>query len=244
MSRYFTVDKILNDVAVESGLNPVTDPWDSTDPSFVQMKYLLNGAGQELLELYPWEILRRQHTITTDSTTYPDQKYPLPDDFGYMIDQTGWDRDNNLPIQGGVTPQQWAYLEGRNLGTSTVYVTFQLEEGQMQLFPGTLADGRTITFNYISRNWAQDVSDNGLYELTAGNNTVRYEPILIKRMLKMKFQAAKGFDNSNAVQEFMAAMDAWTGKSKAAQILNASANGRGVPFLSVWRNLPDSNYGV
>ena len=53
MSRYFTVDKILNDVAVESGLNPVTDPWDSTDPSFVQMKYLLNGAGQELLELYP-----------------------------------------------------------------------------------------------------------------------------------------------------------------------------------------------
>jgi len=114
----------------------------------------------------------------------------------------------------------------------------------MQLFPGTLADGRTITFNYISRNWAQDVSDNGLYELTAGNNIVRYEPILIKRMLKMKFQAAKGFDNSNAVQEFMAAMDAWTGKSKAAQILNASANGRGVPFLSVWRNLPDSNYGV
>lgn len=244
MARYFTAEKIINDVAVETGLNPSTDVWASTDPAFVQLRYLLNGAGQELLELYPWEVLRRKHTITTDAGTNPTQKYDLPADFGYMIDQTGWDQDNNVPLHGGVTPQQWAYMEGRDFGSSTIYATFRFDEGKIQFYPSTLADGRVITFYYISRNWAETTLAVGIDEITANNNVIRYEPILIKRMLKMKFQAAKGFDNSNATQEFAMALDSWTGKSKGAQILSASGRGRGYPFISVWRNVRDSGYGL
>ena len=247
MSRMFTVDKILNDVAVECGLTPSSQPWETTDPAFVQLRYLLNGAGQELLELYPWQVLRREHTIITDSVTYPDQSYPLPTDFGYMIDQTGWDRSSNLPLQGPTTPQQWTYLEGRNLASSTVYASFQLDQNNIQLFPSGIADGKEITFRYISRHWAEKGSSpsiTGLYELDAANNRVRYEPILIKRLLKVKFQAAKGFDNSNAIQEFIRAMDSWTGKSKGAQILNASGGWRRHTLLNAYRNAPDTGYGT
>tara|TARA_R110002110_G_scaffold345573_9_gene555865 strand:- start:2035 stop:2778 length:744 start_codon:yes stop_codon:yes gene_type:complete len=247
MARYATVDTILNDVAVESGLAPIAAPFDSSDPAFIQLRYLLNSSGQELLELYPWEILRRKHTITTDSATYPDARYPLPADFGFMIDQTSWDQSSNVPLQGGVTPQQWAFLEGRDLSSSTIFVTFRMDAGELQLYPATIADGRVISFYYISRYWAEKGSSpsiEGLYDIDAGTNTVRYEPILIKRMLKMKFQAAKGFDNTNSTQEFYRALDAWTGKSKAAQVLSASARGRTQPFLNVWRNAPDSGYGI
>ena len=248
MPRYFRADKIINDVAVESGLSPVDDVFASLDPSFIQMRYLLNGAGQEMLELFPWQILRRKHIITTDSATYPDQKYPLPDDFGYMIDQTGWDASNNLPLQGPMTPQQWAYLEGRNLASSTVYATFRLDAGEVQFFPAELSDGRDISFFYISRFWVQNqLNPNNIQEreeVLANTDVVMYEPILIKRMLKMKFLAAKGFDNSNATQEFIAAFDSWTGKSKGGQVLSASGGRSRVPLIDIWRNVSDSGYGV
>ena len=247
-NRYITATKILNDTAVEVGINPIADPWNSTDPLFVQMKYLLNNAGQELLELYEWPVLRASHTIVTDSGSYPDQIYPLPDDYAYMIDQTGWDRDANLPLQGPMTPQQWTYLEGRDLASGTIYASFRLANGDIMLYPPEgIADGRTITFEYIMRTWGLTGSfptQDPVDELQTGEDVILYEPILIKRYLKMKFQAAKGFDTSVAVQEFTQAMDTWTGRSKGGKVLNASGARRGFPFLNVWRNSPDTGYGL
>ena len=43
-----TATQILNRVAAEIGLAPVSDPYSSQDPAFIQMRYLLNVAGEEL----------------------------------------------------------------------------------------------------------------------------------------------------------------------------------------------------
>ena len=69
-----TADAILNRVAAEVGLTPVSDPFGSPDASFVQLRHLLNVAGDELAVLYDWEVLRREKTITTaaaDVGNYP-----------------------------------------------------------------------------------------------------------------------------------------------------------------------------
>lgn len=245
-TRFATANKILNDVAVESGLLPNVDPFLATDPQWVQLNYLLNSAGEEMLQLHEWDILRASHTIVVDNGTYPDGHYPLPDDYSYMIDQTGWDRDNFLPLRGPTTPQQWTYLEGRNLASSTIYATFRLTDGQIWFYPAAaMEDGRTITFEYIRRTWAESGSPpttqfNDL--ITSGNDRILYEPILFKRFLKMKFLGAKGFDTTAAATEFKSGMDAWTGLQGGAPVLRTAQSQR-YPFLNSWRNLPDTGYG-
>ncbi len=44
-----TANEILNQVAAEIGLMPVADPYGSQDEAFIQMRYLLNTAGKELI---------------------------------------------------------------------------------------------------------------------------------------------------------------------------------------------------
>jgi hypothetical protein len=56
---------------------------------FKQLRGLLDSAGQELVELYEWVGLRRAWEITTVADQ---NEYDLPDDFAYMVNQTGWDR--------------------------------------------------------------------------------------------------------------------------------------------------------
>ena len=212
MARYEAINTIMNNVAVESGLLPELDPWTSENPQFIQLRYLADSAGQELMELYEWPILRATHTIVVDNTTYPDGKYPLPDDFGYMIDQTQWNRDTFLPLQGPLTPQQWTYLEGRGLSTGTIYASFRTTDGEIWLYPPeALTDGQTITMEYIRRSWVITGgigSESFIQNLSSGQDRPVYEPILFKRFLKLKFLSAKGFNTDMAAQEFLRAMDA------------------------------------
>jgi len=112
-----TANDIMNRVAAEVGLEPVEDPWGSSQPEFRQMGYLLNIAGEELCQLYQWEFLMREHQVTTQSADTGD--YPLPDDFLYMINQTGWERAENVPLFGPLSPQDWQYLLGRDLVSHT-----------------------------------------------------------------------------------------------------------------------------
>jgi len=246
-NRMITANKLLNDTAVEVGLNPVQDPYASTDPIFQQMVYLLNSAGQELVSMYEWSFLVGSAEVITDSTTNPDGKYPLPDDFSYMIDQTGWDRDRRLPMQGPLTPQQWTYLEGRNLASSTIYATFRLVDNQVWIYPTPPPDGLRITYEYIKRTWVMYGSSPTIGyrdEVQAGSDLIMFEPILMKRWLKLKWKAAKGFDTSGEASEFGLAFDSWTGKSSGAEVLNGAGSRRGYPFLNVWRNLGDTGFGL
>src|SRR5690606_23601537 len=69
-SRYISCQDIVNRAAVECGLSPSADVFADTDPSFVQLRTLLTSCGQNLVEAYDWEILRRQHSLTTIDCEY------------------------------------------------------------------------------------------------------------------------------------------------------------------------------
>ena len=106
-----TVNDILNRVAAEVGDAPINDPYGSTDPLFVKLRYFLITAGEELMQAFKWELLIREHQIVTqDGDT---GEYELPDDFGHMINQTNWEHSNRVPV-AALSNQEWAYLKGRN----------------------------------------------------------------------------------------------------------------------------------
>jgi hypothetical protein len=239
-----TANDILNRVAAEVGLATATDPWASGQQEFNQMAVLLNIAGEELSQLFQWEFLMKEHQIFTVPKDSGD--YPLPDDFLYMINQTGWERSENVPLSGPLSPQEWQYLLGRDLVSETIYASFRIQQGEFTIFPQPPPTGLDIHFEYISRNW---VINSG-YELGAtqdrvkqGADTPLFDRTLISRALKVKFLEAKGLDSTKAQADLNQTFDLLTSHDKGAGIMSAGRNRRGFPYLNGFTSVPDSGYG-
>ena len=151
MPRFTTANDIINRAAIEVGLLPDSNPVASSDETYIQLQGLLNSAGQELVELYAWQPLRRVYEFTT--TDQDSGVYELPDDFSYMIDQTGWDKTNRVAIGGPLSAQSWSYLDGRDLVSQSIYASFRLVENRLDLFPQPPPADLTVRFEYIGRNY-------------------------------------------------------------------------------------------
>jgi hypothetical protein len=243
MARYLSVDDIINRAALECGLLPSSSPVTDSDEAFVQMVGLLNSSGQELCELHPWQILVKPYEINTtgsDSGTYD-----LPDDFNYMIDQTGWDRTNRVAIGGPLSAQDWTYLAGRDLVSQTIYASFRQVDGKLDLYPQPPPEGLRLTFEYISRNWLieQGQTEANRDTVGAGSDICVLDPLLSIKFLKLKFLSAKGFDIQGAALEFDTLLSSRTGKSEGAPILSASRGSRAFPYLSPYGNTGDTGFG-
>jgi len=243
MGRLATANVIINRAAVEVGLFASTDPVASGDETFVQMEQLLNSAGQELVELHAWQVLQRNFKVVT--TALDTGVYDLPDDFSYMIDQTGWERSNRVAMGGPLSPQDWSYLEGRDLVSESIYASFRLSDNKFEIYPqDPVPAALDINFMYISRNWVLE-SNGTTYkdQIGSGNDVVLFSPIMIIKFLKAKFLEAKGFDASSARLEFENMFNSRTGKDEGAPILSASSNTRGFPYLSPYGNTSDTGFG-
>ena len=239
MARLESAYQIINDVALEVGLEPAADPYSSTDQAFAQLRGLLKTCGRELVTMYDWQILQKQFTLTTqagDTGTYN-----LPIDFNRFINQTGWNRTSNMPVPGPMSPQTWAMMTGRDFGSTTLYASFMLSQNQMVLYPAPPPEGIEINFLYLSRNWVMESGGETNDTPDNGDDIILFDPILIVKFLKVKYLSAKGFDISVASREFDMCYMSITGYDKGAEILSASGN-RGFPYLN-GNNVPFTGFG-
>lgn len=247
MARYLTVDVIINRAALEVGLLPSASPVNDQDEAFIQMVGLLTGAGQELCELHPWQVLVRPYQINTNpANDGTSGSYDLPNDFNYMIDQTGWDRKNRVAIGGPLSAQDWTYLAGRDLVSQTIYASFRQVDGKIDIYPQPAPEDMLITFEYISRNWLMEQGQTvpNRDDVGAGSDVCVLDPQLTIKFLKLKFLQAKGFDASAAALEFDTMLDSRIGKSEGAPVLSASNSTRAFPYITPYGNTGDTNFGL
>lgn len=244
MARLSTANDIINRAAVEMSLPKSNNPVSSTDESFIQLTELLNACGQELVELHPWQILMKSYEVTTQEGD--SGVYDLPSDFSEMIDQTGWEHSQSVPIGGPLSAQDWSYLDGRDLVSQSIYASFRLVDNKFTLYPQPPPTGLDIRFQYISRNWVADQANtqNRHDLIETGSDVVLFEPIMTVKFLKVKFLAAKGFDTSAAALDFENMFNSRTGKDEGAMILSASNSGYKYPYINPYRNVGDTGYGT
>lgn len=238
-----TANDILNRVAAETGLDTVTDPVSSTEKAFIQLKTLLNIAGEELSQNYPWETLVKEETFTT--TALDTGEYDLPTDFLYMVNQTGWDRANDLPLAGPLNAQDWSCLVGRNLTGGSIYASFRINAGKFKLLPQPVTAGIQVAYEYVSRNWVLDGDDGVTYKdsVTTGGDTPQFDRTLLSRYVKVKFLEAKGFDSTKAQADLNQSFALLTARDQGAPVLNAGRGYRGFPYINGRYSVPDTGYG-
>ena len=244
MARFKTINSIVNQVALETGIPKQADIFASNDPATAQLIALSNACGYELLQDEAWEGLVRIHEFTTG--VGDDGKYDLPTDFAYIINQTAWDRTNNVVLGGPLSAQEWEYLQGRDLVSSTIYATFREVENQFWLYPQPPVVGIDIAYEYISRNWVLLNGIVGDYGDAVQNSAdiVLYEPHLFERLLKLRFLEARGFDTTMAASQYDKSLSSWSAKDKGAPVLNQGRRHTGIPYLDGLYNTPDSGFGM
>lgn len=239
INRFLTAKEIINTAAVEVGLTAVEDPVGSSDPAFKQLTQLLTSCGRELVTKCEWQQLVREHAFTTTTDT----EYDLPEDFAYMIDQSGWELDSSNPLGGPLNSQLWTRVIGGGFSVTSVSLSFRIAQGQIWVFPQPPTAGLDVTFEYISLCWIWQGGDDTVRadNITMNSDVVLFPNILISKMLKYRFLAAKGFDVREARQEYTEALDSWTSRDKPAPVLSLTGS-KSTRFLD-WDNVPESGYG-
>lgn len=243
-----TTKDIINRVAVEVGLKPSDNPYATEDEAVAQMAVLLDIACEELVLAFPWEVLIRQALFVVEDDTKT--VYELPQDFAYLTQQTGWDVSNQRPLQGGLTPQEWAYTLVNQIGQGTLNVKFRLAKGNFEISQGAPI-GTVIAFEYSSSAWkavtstSTDGQDILLDPTSIPSNSemyVLFDKTLVSRYLKAKWLEAAGFDTSKAQADFNQLFGFLTSKDKASPVLDQGGSRGGFRYLDSG-NLPDTGYG-
>lgn len=166
-----TAQAVLTQAALELGLVQSTgelgtDAFEATDPNVLQLTALLKKAGRELVDEADWTHLRQEYSIRTQSpaeaSAVAHQRigvYLLPRDWRNMVDQSGWNRTNRLPLGGPLSEQEWQYLTSRMTGV-VFTVLFRPMQQMLHLYPsGNIPDGQAITMAYKSSFWVTSPSE-------------------------------------------------------------------------------------
>jgi hypothetical protein len=235
--EYWPAIDIVTQVCGELGLEIPTDVASTDDKLAIQIRALLNSAGNELITYYPWEQFVRQYPFTTVDGQ---QAYELPTDWAYFIDQTQWDRTNHWPLMGPKTAQEWAWLKGGLLAAAP-RTRFRVMQNEIYLHPVPGATPYDLNMEYICKDWLMH-SGTPDDMVTANGDIIQFYPWLIIKFVKLKFYELKGFDTGSVVSEFMRVFNSMTGKSRGAPVLSLAP--RFPPmFIGPW-NVPDGSWDV
>ena len=234
---------IVNDTALELGLNGVPDPFLSNDSNFRQLVGLLKSIGRELWRTRPWTFQVKEYVFTTVAGQ---QSYPFPVDFGALVNQSGWDRTNQIPVGGPLNSQDWQALKAKQPQLAFI-VAIRQWQNALQIFQ-TVAAGRVIAYEYVSKFWVSSAAavtaGTGADQdaAVASSDTINFDPLLMVKALRLEWRKAKGFDTSADQADYERVLALVMGDDSAMPILSLQGSNYSEPLVSLG-NLPITGYG-
>ena len=241
-----TAGTIINDALVEVGLSAVSDPFADSDSNVVQMCTLLKSVGREILHQREWTYMRAEETFTTVQGT---SSYALPSDFHQMVDQSGWNRTNRLPLGGPLSAQEWQYLKARLAGV-VFTVLFRPWAGEIHIYPDNpTPGGYDIAYEYITDGWVERpaIPTNTYHDYPiAADDIIRFDSLMVMRGLKLAWLKLHSFDTTSAQQDYNDALNHAMAHDSFVPILSLNTRSmlRGVDPLLGQQNVPITGFGT
>lgn len=231
MARWSTLE-ILQQTTGELGLpRPDTLPTSSVQDN--QLLALLNSAGAELVYAYPWTYLSRWWELTT---TVGQDSYPLPDGWGYPLNQTAWDLDHQQPLHGPRTPQEWARVpQDVNIGS----LRYRIAGHQLRLAPKPTIAG-SLKIEYITDQWVQTDTEDYADRTDDDGDMPLHDAWLLVKYLKYKFLDLKKLATDASLQEFTTLLHTMIGKDRGGRVLTLTGSG-GIRYIGS-QSIPEGNW--
>jgi hypothetical protein len=162
-------------------------------------KQLLAWANKEarILAKRDWQAITAEHTITTAAST---ETYALPTNYARYVSDTFWDATNYWPMRGSIAPQHWQALK-RGLVSSSIRKEFRVRGNLVYIFPTPDAI-ETLIGEYITNKPVVSSAAVAKTIFTADDDTTLIPEFLVELGVKWRLLDSKGFDYTEAKQEY------------------------------------------
>lgn len=227
--------QILIDACAEIGLVQPTVVASSTDTNIIRLLAMLNREGRDLARARDWTVLTRTHSFTT--VTDQDE-YDLPSDYDHLINDTEWDREGLMPLQGPLNPRDWETIQsGGPAGTGTgrryrLVRSASSTTRKIVISPTPDVDDDELAFEYVSNGWC--TASNGTTLKTAF--TVDTDLALLNQDLLtlgtiVRFKRSVGLDYSSEADEYNQALNREKSRDRPSRTLSMAGGGFGIRLL-------------
>lgn len=232
---------IVQQAAIEIGITTkVISAASSIDPNIVQLMALVNRDGQELAAGYGWQELNNESNFSTVGAQSQGSILTLAGaDFGWILNETMWDRTTRRPVFGPKTPAEWQQLQAQFVNGP--WWQYRIRGNQV-LFTPIPAVGDQIYFEWISKNWCTDATGATPSSVMTTDSDVA---ILNERLLVLgaiwRFKQKKGLDYSEDYDVAMGAIQDAMSRNASKPKLDLGGP-RGDIQPGVW--VPAGNWGL
>ncbi|MDA1043835.1 MAG: hypothetical protein O3C57_01285 [Verrucomicrobia bacterium] len=165
----------------------------STDGSVRTLLSLAGTEGRELLERYSWPATQIEATHTTLAAELQGVMTTIAAGFGYIINETFWDRTLTQPVTGPLTPSEWQALKART--ATGPYASYRIQGGSLYAYPAPAA-GNTWAFEYQSTYFCQSSGGSNQSAWAADTDTGVLDENLMALGVVWRFKKKNGLDYS------------------------------------------------
>ena len=165
----------------------------STDGNVRTLLSLAGTEGRELLERYSWPATQLEATHTTLAAELQGVMTTIAPGFGYMINNTFWDRTLTQPVTGPLNPSEWQGLKART--ATGPYASYRIQGGSLYAYPAPAA-GNTWAFEYQSDYFCQSSGGTNQTVWTADTDVGILDENLMTLGVVWRFKKKNGLDYS------------------------------------------------
>lgn len=203
----------------------------------MQSMSLLSSLGEDLVRIHDWQFLEKTATLQGDGLR---NLFPLPADFGRVVNQTAWSTSNRMPMKGPISQRQWGWLQFGIISVG-VYYRYRILADKFEVFP-IPPEGEQIKFYYISKNWVIAGDSTGYVDsITTNADKPLFDRSLMIKGLKARLWAQKGFDTSVLAREYNDSLMAIKAQDQGAPDIKLSGSD-GVFLIDSARNIQEGNW--
>ena len=179
-------------------------------------------------------------TYTGVTFTFSQTKYPLPNDFEAITDNTHWDKTKHWQMLGPEDAQQWQWLKSGYISTGP-RIRWRILGNKFQIWPPYNTQ-EYLGFEYRSKGWARSSTDVVKNSFTVDTDTTIFDDTVMVLGTKLKYFQIKGFDTTSLQQDYFRYLNVAKANDKGSATLSFAPYPSKV--LIGYANIPDSGYGT
>jgi hypothetical protein len=188
---------ICHDAADEIDILRPATIVNNVSPDARTLLRLANKVGRKIMKVFPWQILRKEHTFT--AVAGETQTGIIPADFDRFVAETFWNRSGTVLITGPISSVEWQGLKA--MDQTPEYPKFIYQGDVVKIIPG-MGGGETLAFEYISENWCKASDTTPKSSFTADTDTGIIDEELLTRALVLEYLSSKGQPASKALVDY------------------------------------------
>lgn len=229
---------LVQAVTDELGLPRPAAVQSSTDQTVRQMLALANREGKQLARRFPWEALAKETSFTTVAAEIQGTLLTIAPDFARFQNDTMYDRTRARSILGPLSAQEWQREKGA--AATGMRDQFRVRGGKILFLPAPEA-GRTVYFEYQSRNWCKNAAGSTEREAWAADTDLGIlDEDLMALGLKWRFLKAKGLDYAEEFREYETRLYDARAQDGSKRRLEIGDGTQSAPAIGI----PDSNWSL